>query len=122
MATHLGASSFYSYFVLSSHSPASNGATTRRNFIVKAEQKSRDQNKQGWFYNTFVSNQTMDAKLEKFKGDVAARNGFVGSWFNDSFKYTAWIERSWPIFALQELKQKFTEMVPIVCNKSGIYL
>jgi rhodanese-related sulfurtransferase len=46
----------------------------------------------GWFYNTFVADQTMDAKLAKFQGDVKARNGFVGSWFQDSFKYTAWVE------------------------------
>lgn len=34
----------------------------------------------------------MEAKLKKFKADVAARNGYVGSWFEDSFKYTAWVE------------------------------
>lgn len=46
----------------------------------------------GWFYNTFVADHTMEAKLAKFQGDVKARNGFVGSWFEDSFKYTAWVE------------------------------
>lgn len=46
----------------------------------------------GWFYDTFVKDNTMEAKLSKFKADVAARNGYVGSWFQDSFKYTAWVE------------------------------
>ncbi|KAG0573939.1 hypothetical protein KC19_VG223200 [Ceratodon purpureus] len=46
----------------------------------------------GWFFNTFVANQTMEAKLAKFQGDVKARNGYVGSWFEDSFKYTAWVQ------------------------------
>lgn len=46
----------------------------------------------GWFYNTFVADQTMEAKLAKFQGDVKARNGYVGSWFEDSFKYTAWVQ------------------------------
>lgn len=47
--------------------------------------------KQSWFYKNFVAEHTMEAKLSKFKQDVADRKGFVGSWFNDSFKYTAWV-------------------------------
>ncbi|KAH7441660.1 hypothetical protein KP509_03G047500 [Ceratopteris richardii] len=46
----------------------------------------------GWFYDNFVKDHTMEAKLNKFKSDVASRDGFVGSLFNDAFKYTAWIE------------------------------
>lgn len=46
----------------------------------------------GWFFNNFVATQTMEAKLAQFKNDVKSRNGYVGSWFEDSFKYTAWVE------------------------------
>nr|ABK26625.1 unknown [Picea sitchensis] len=94
MATHMGASTFFSpcFLTLQLQSPRPSSVKTTRIFIVRSEQKSGNKNKQGWFYNTFVANQTMDAKLDKFKGDVAAKNGFVGSWFDDSFKYTAWIE------------------------------
>ncbi|KAI5073223.1 hypothetical protein GOP47_0011236 [Adiantum capillus-veneris] len=53
---------------------------------------SRNPTTRGWFYDNFVKDHTMEAKLSKFKSDVAARNGFVGSLFNDAFKYTAWIE------------------------------
>jgi hypothetical protein len=54
-------------------------------------QGSKTSAKRGWFYDTFVKENSMDAKLSKFKSDVAARDGYVGSWFQDSFKYTAWI-------------------------------
>lgn len=52
----------------------------------------RNPTTRGWFYDNFVKDHTMEAKLSKLKSDVAARNGFVGSMFNDAFKYTAWIE------------------------------
>lgn len=94
MAIHIGASTFFSpnFWTLKLQSPRPSSVKPTRIFFVRAEQKSGNQNRRGWFYNTFVANQTMDAKLDKFKGDVAARNGFVGSLFDDSFKYTAWIE------------------------------
>lgn len=46
----------------------------------------------GWFFNNFVATQTMDAKLAQFQTDLRSKNGYIGSWFEDSFKYTAWIE------------------------------
>lgn len=94
MATHIGASTFFSpsFLTLELQSSRPSSVKPTRILVVRAEQKSGNKNRQGWFYNTFVAKQTMDAKLDKFKGDVASRNGFVGSWFNDSFKYTAWIE------------------------------
>lgn len=52
----------------------------------------RNPTTRGWFYDNFVKDHTMEAKLNKLKSDVASRNGFVGSLFNDAFKYTAWIE------------------------------
>lgn len=59
---------------------------------AEVEEQSKPKANQGWFFKNFVAEQTMDAKLAKFKGDVKARNGYVGSWFEDSFKYTAWVE------------------------------
>lgn len=59
---------------------------------AEVEEQSKAKPNQGWFFKNFVAEQTMDAKLAKFKGDVKARNGYVGSWFEDSFKYTAWVE------------------------------
>ncbi|KAJ7520959.1 hypothetical protein O6H91_19G032000 [Diphasiastrum complanatum] len=56
------------------------------------ESTKPQESQQSWFFKTFVAKNTMEAKLNKFKSDVAARNGFVGSWFDDSFKYTAWVE------------------------------
>ena len=58
---------------------------------AEGEEATNGKNR-GWFYKNFVADQTMEAKLAKFKGDVKARNGYVGSWFQDSFKYTAWVE------------------------------
>eukprot|EP00250_Pteridium_aquilinum_P024841 c29683_g1_i1 orf=126-995(-) len=52
----------------------------------------RNPTTRGWFYDNFVKEHTMEAKLNKLKSDVAARDGFVGSLFDDAFKYTAWIE------------------------------
>lgn len=51
----------------------------------------RNTTTRGWFYDNFVKDHTMEAKLKKLKSDVASRNGFVGSLFDDAFKYTAWI-------------------------------
>jgi len=59
---------------------------------VEEVEKAAPTRDKGWFYNNFVATQTMDAKLAQFKNDVKSRNGFVGSWFEDSFKYTAWVE------------------------------
>ena len=68
--------------------------------MMAKEQGSKDPTKQGWFYDTFVKENSMDAKLSKFKSDVAARNGYVGSWFQDSFKYTAWVGMRITLFSL----------------------
>ncbi|XP_024518494.1 rhodanese-like domain-containing protein 14, chloroplastic isoform X1 [Selaginella moellendorffii] len=69
-------------------------------FATRARASDRDgapaadkvSSSRGWFYDKFVSQNTMEAKLNKLKADVAARNGYVGSLFDDAFKYTAWIE------------------------------
>ena len=68
--------------------------------MMGKEQGSKDPTKRGWFYDTFVKENSMDAKLSKFKSNVAARNGYVGSWFQDSFKYTAWVGMSIILFCL----------------------
>ncbi|CAK9222460.1 unnamed protein product [Sphagnum troendelagicum] len=60
--------------------------------VVKQRDEESSSSSRGWFYDKFVAENTMEAKLAKFKGDVAARGGYVGSWFQDSFKYTAWVE------------------------------
>ncbi|MCO5590902.1 hypothetical protein L7F22_044877 [Adiantum nelumboides] len=58
----------------------------------KVDESPRNPTTRGWFYDNFVKDHTMEAKLSKLKSDVAARKGFVGSLFDDAFKYTAWIE------------------------------
>uniref|UniRef100_A0A7I4DUX8 Rhodanese domain-containing protein n=1 Tax=Physcomitrium patens TaxID=3218 RepID=A0A7I4DUX8_PHYPA len=64
--------------------------------IAEVEEQAATSDKptrsKGWFYDKFVAEQTMEAKLSKFQNDVKARNGYVGSWFEDSFKYTAWVQ------------------------------
>lgn len=82
----------------------------------------------GWFYDNFVKDHTMEAKLKKFKSDVASRNGFVGSLFDDAFKYTAWIEihrklteRNLQSIACQEAFElaKSNEVVLLDVRESG---
>lgn len=80
-------------------SSSSEGKFSRRVVRVSAEldeqsapPKASTARDRGWFFNNFVATQTMDAKLAQFKSDLKSRDGYIGSWFEDSFKYTAWVE------------------------------
>eukprot|EP00271_Cylindrocystis_brebissonii_P008573 TRINITY_DN22964_c0_g1_i1.p1 TRINITY_DN22964_c0_g1~~TRINITY_DN22964_c0_g1_i1.p1 ORF type:complete len:294 (-),score=51.16 TRINITY_DN22964_c0_g1_i1:646-1527(-) len=48
--------------------------------------------KKGWFYDNFVADRTMEAKVKRAREVSAATKGRVGTLFEDSFQYTAWIE------------------------------